>query len=43
MAWAVETAPAPSVASAVPATTAAPVQVQGSTTQTENHSCGGHS
>jgi len=33
MAWAVETAPAPSVASAVPATTAAPVLVQGSTTQ----------
>lgn len=33
MAWAVETAPAPSVAPAVPATTAAPVQVQGSTTQ----------
>lgn len=33
MAWAVETAPAPSVASSVPATTAAPVQVQGSTTQ----------
>ena len=33
MAWAVETAPVPSVASAVPATTAAPVLVQGSTTQ----------
>lgn len=33
MAWAVETAPAPSVAPAVPATTAAPVQVQSSTTQ----------
>ena len=33
MAWAVEIAPAPSVAYAVPATTAAPVQVQGSTTQ----------
>ena len=33
MAWAVETAPVPSVASAVPATTAAPVQVQSSTTQ----------
>ena len=33
MAWAVETAPVPSVASAVPATTAAPVLVQGSTIQ----------
>ena len=33
LAWAVETAPAPSVAPAVQATTAAAVQVQGSTTQ----------